>query len=138
MDMGSAEGVARYFVNDHSWYHFVTVADYVRAGLWCLSNLAIAVSYLLLPIEIRQWRLALPFKSSALIGTLFFAFIGLCGISHLVMVVIMQTAPWWATILIYLPTGIVSLVTVAVARRERHLIISALQGVSAALAEGKR
>jgi len=136
MDMGAAGGAASFFINDHSWYHFVTTADYIRAGLWCFSNLAIAVSYFLLPIEIRRWRLALPFRSTAMIGTLFIGFIGFCGLSHLSMLFIMQTAPWWATIIIYLPTGIVSLATVWVVRRERRLIVAALEGVSAALAKG--
>jgi hypothetical protein len=136
MDMGSAGGAAGFLINDHSWYHFVTTADYIRAGLWCFSNLAIAAAYFLLPAEIRRWRMTLPFKSTALIGTLFIGFITFCGLSHLTMIFIMQTAPWWATILIYLPTGIISLATVAVVRRERQLIIAALQGVSAALAEG--
>ena len=136
MDMGAAGGAASFFVNDHSWYHFVSTADYVRAGLWCFSNLAIAISYLVLPVEIRRWRLALPFRSTALIGTLFIGFIAFCGLSHLSMLLIMQTAPWWATIGIYVPTGLVSLATVWAVRRERHLIVAALQGVAAALAKG--
>ena len=138
MDMGAAGGAASFFINDHSWYHFVTTADYVRAGLWCFSNLAIAAAYFMLPIEIRRWRLALPFRSTALIGTLFVGFIALCGLSHLTMIVIMQTAPWWATLIIYLPTGIVSLATAAIVRRERKLIIAALEGVGAALAAEPR
>jgi hypothetical protein len=136
MDMGQAGGVLHYFINDHSWYRFITTADYIRAGIWCFSNLAIAGAYFMLPVEIRKWLLALPFRSTTLIGTLFIAFILFCGISHLSMVVIMQTAPWWATILIYLPTGVISLVTVAVVRRERQLIVAALNGVGAALAQG--
>ncbi len=135
MEPGSAQGVAHMLMNDHSWYRLVTTADYIRAGLWCLSNLAIGLSYLFLPAEIRRWHLALPFKSTALIGTLFIGFIGLCGISHLAMIVIMPTGPWWATLLIYLPTGLVSMATVMVVRRERQLIIAALEGVGAALAE---
>lgn len=138
MDSGSAQGIAHILLNDHSWYRFVTTADYIRAGLWCLSNLAIGLSYLLLPAEIRRWHLALPFKSTALIGTLFVGFIGLCGVSHLVMIIIMPTGPWWATLLIYVPTGVVSLATVMVVRRERQLIVAALEGVSAALAEGAK
>jgi hypothetical protein len=103
---------------------------------WCLSNLTIGLSYLLLPVEIRRWHLALPFKSTALIGALFIGFIGLCGISHLAMIIIMPTGPWWATLLIYVPTGAVSLAAVMVVRRERQLIVAALEGVGAALAEG--
>ena len=137
MDMGAAGSAVHFFVNDHSWYRFDSTADLVRAGLWCFSNLAIAVSYFLLPVEIRRWRLALPFRSTALIGTLFVGFIAFCGLSHLSMVFIMPTAPWWATIIIYLPTGLISLATVAVVRRQRRLIIAALEGVGAALAEDK-
>jgi hypothetical protein len=135
MDMGTADGAARFLINDHSWYRFVTIADWIRAGLWCFSNLAIAVAYFMLPIEIRRWRLALPFKSTALIGTFFVAFIAFCGLSHLSMIFIMQTAPWWATLLIYLPTGLISLAAAAIVRRERRVIIAALEGVGAALAE---
>ncbi len=136
MDMGSPQGIAHFLMNDHSWYRLVTTADYIRAGLWCFSNLAIGLSYLLLPAEIRQWRLALPFRSTALIGTLFIGFIGLCGISHLSMIIIMPTAPWWATLIIYLPTALVSLATAWVVRHERQLIVAALEGIGAALAEG--
>jgi len=136
MDMAAGGGALHFLINDHSWYRFVTTGDYIRAGLWCFSNLAIAGAYFMLPVEIRRWRLALPLRSTALIGTLFIGFIAFCGLSHLSMIFIMQTAPWWATLLIYLPTGVISLVTVGVVRRERRLIIAALDGVRAALAEG--
>jgi hypothetical protein len=135
MHMEAAHGIAQFLINDHSWYRFETTADYVRAGLWCLSNLATSLSYFLLPIEIRHWRVALPFKSSTLIGTLFIAFIATCGASHLSMLIIMPTAPWWMTILIYLPMAFASVATAVVVRRERRLIIAVLQGVRAALAE---
>ncbi|HUO98243.1 MAG TPA: hypothetical protein VMU01_06220 [Rhizomicrobium sp.] len=135
MNMDVAGSAASFFINDHSWYRFVTPFDYVRAGLWCFSNLAIAVAYFVLPLEIRHWRVALPFRSTALLGTLFIGFIGFCGLSHLSMLFIMQTGPWWATLIVYLPTGIISLATAAVVRRERRLIVAALEGVSAALAE---
>lgn len=135
MDSESAHGLAHFLINDHSWYRFVTTADYIRAGLWCLSNLMIGFSYLVLPAEIWRWRQALPFKSIALFSTLFIGFIAFCGISHLTMIVIMPTAPWWATLVIYVPTALVSLATAVVLRRERRLIVAALEGVGAALAE---
>ncbi len=135
MDSASVHGVAHLIVNDHSWYRFVTTEDYVRAGLWCLSNLGIGISYLMLPVEIRLWHTKLPFRSTALIGSLFVAFIALCGISHLAMVLIMPTGPWWAIVLIYLPTMLASVGTALVVRRERRLIVAALEGVGAALAE---
>ncbi|GAA0548906.1 hypothetical protein FHS83_001051 [Rhizomicrobium palustre] len=137
MDAGSAQYVSHLVMNDHTWYRLITTADYVRAGLWCLSNLVIGISYLMLPVEIWHWRTALPFRSTAVIGALFVAFIAFCGISHLSMVVIMQTAPWWAVLLIYVPTAAVSLGTALLVRRERGLILAALQGVGAALAQGK-
>lgn len=133
--METAHGIAHFLINDHSWYRFVTAEDYVRASLWCLSNLATSLSYFLLPIEIRHWRVALPFKSTTLIGTLFIAFIATCGASHLSMLIIMPTAPWWITILIYMPMGFVSVATAVVVRRERRLIVAALKSVGAALAE---
>lgn len=117
----------------HSWSQISSTADYVRAGLWCLSNLTIGVSYLLLPIEIWHWRLALPLRSTALIGTLFASFIAFCGLSHLTMIVIMPIAPWWATMVIFVPTAAISLVTVLVLRKERRLILAALRGVKTAL-----
>lgn len=135
MDLGSAHGLAHLIANDHSWYRFVTIDDYLRAATWSVANVGIGVSYLMLPAEIRRWHLALPFKSTSLIGSLFISFIALCGISHITMVVIMPTAPWWATILIYMPTMMVSVATVVVVRRERRLIVAALEGVGAALAE---
>lgn len=135
MDIQSVHGLAHLVANNHTWYRFETTGDLIRAGFWCLANVGIGVSYLMLPVEIRQWRLALPFKSTALIGSLFVSFIALCGISHLTMVIIMPTAPWWATILIYLPTMLVSVATAVVVRRGRKLIVAALEGVGAALAE---
>lgn len=135
MDLGSAHGVTHLLVNEHSWYRFVTTDDYLRAAAWCIANIGIGVSYLMLPVEIRRWHLALPFKSTTLIGSLFISFIALCGISHLTMVVIMPTAPWWAILLVYVPTMLVSVGTVVVVRRERRLIVAALEGVGAALAE---
>lgn len=134
MDAGS--GLAHLLMNDHNWYRLDTEADFVRAGLWCLSNLAIGASYLALPVEIWHWRLALPFRSTALIGVLFISFIALCGISHLSMIIIMPTAPWWATLIIYVPTAIASVATAVVVRRERLLITAALKGVSDALTRG--
>jgi hypothetical protein len=133
--MDTAHGIAHFLVNDHNWYRFETAGDFIRAGLWCLSNLATSLSYFLLPIEIRRWRLALPFKSTTLIGTLFIGFIATCGASHLSMLIVMPTAPWWVTILIYMPMAFVSVATAVVVRRERRLIVAALEGVGAALAE---
>jgi hypothetical protein len=125
-------------MNDHSWYRLESVADFVRAGLWCACNLAIGAAYLTLPVEIWHWRLALPFRSTALLGILFVSFIALCGISHLTMIVIMPTAPWWATLIIYVPTAVASIATAYVVRRERPLIVAALEGIGGAKSNGRR
>jgi hypothetical protein len=95
MDMESVHHASLLWLNDHSWYRIETTAEYVRAALWCLSNLMIAAACFLLPVEIRHWRLARPFKTTAL-------------------------------------------VTAAAVRRERRLIVVALEGVGAALAEGEK
>ena len=136
MDASSAHDLTHLMMNDHSWYTLDSTADYVRAGLWCLCNLTIGASYLMLPVEIWRWRLALPFRSTALIGILFVCFIAFCGISHLTMIIIMPTAPWWAVLIIYVPTALASVATAYVVRRERVLIIAALKGVGAALMRG--
>jgi len=120
-------------LNAHSWYRIDTPLDYLRAGLWCVSNLATALAYFFIPNEIRYWRRVLPFTTSTLLGNLFIAFIAFCGLSHLSMLAIMQTAPWWAILLVYLPMAIVSVATVIVMRKERALILSVLESVSRAL-----
>ena len=133
MDMAASHDLTHLLMNNHSWYRIDTPLDYARAALWCLSNLATASAYFLIPVELRHWRRVLPFSASSLIGTLFIGFILFCGFSHLAMVAIMQTAPWWATILIYLPMAVVSLATAVVIRRKRPLIIAVLDGVGRAL-----
>jgi hypothetical protein len=133
MEMASTHDSVQALMNGHDWYHIVTPLDYVRAVLWCLANFLTAVAYFLIPNELRAWRKALPFPATSLIVMLFIAFIALCGASHFAMLFIMQTGPWWATLLIYLPMAAVSLATVAVLRVNRRLILSILQSVGAAL-----
>ena len=132
MDMPSHDLVQE-LLNTHSWYRIDTPLDYLRAGLWCVSNLATALAYFFIPNELRYWRRVLPFAASSLLGGLFIAFIAFCGLSHLAMLFIMQTAPWWAILLIYLPMAIVSVATIIVMRKERALILSVLESVSKAL-----
>jgi hypothetical protein len=132
MDMPSHD-LVHGILNTHSWYRIDTPLDYLRAGIWCASNLATAIAYFFIPNELRYWRDVLPFASSTLLGTLFIAFIAFCGLSHLSMLFIMQTAPWWAILLIYLPMAIVSVATVVVMRKDRQLILSVLESVSKAL-----
>jgi hypothetical protein len=78
LEMETVHSAGLLWMNDHSWYRIETTADYVRAALWCLSNL--------------------PFKTMALI----------------------------------------SLATAVVVRRERRLIVAALEGAGAALTEGDK
>jgi len=132
MDMPSHD-LVQGLLNAHYWYHIDTPMDYLRAGLWCVSNLATALAYFFIPNEIRYWRKVLPFATSTMLGSLFIAFIAFCGLSHLSMLVIMQTAPWWVILLIYLPMAIVSVATVIVMRKDRQLILSVLESVGKAL-----
>jgi hypothetical protein len=133
MDMASTHDGVQALLNEHSWYHIVTPWDWVRATLWCAANFLTATAYFLIPNELRAWRKVLPFPATSLIGALFIGFITMCGLSHLAMLFIMQTGPWWATLLIYLPMAVVSLGTVVVLRLNRELILKVLQNVGAAL-----
>ena len=125
--------LATSLLNAHSWYHIDSPLDYVRAAIWCASNLTTAVAYFLIPMELGHWRRTMPFAASALIGQLFIGFIFFCGLSHLAMLVIMQTGPWWATLFIYLPMAIVSAATVVVIRRDRRLILGVLDAITQGL-----
>jgi hypothetical protein len=138
MDMHLSHGALFLLLNDHSWYRIETPLDYLRAALWCLANLATAFAYFAIPIELRHWSRVLPFSTSWLLGALFMGFILFCGLSHLSMLVIMQTGPWWATLGIYLPMAAVSSATAIVMRRDRAVILAVLDGVAKALkAEAK-
>ncbi|HEX2590702.1 MAG TPA: hypothetical protein VHL34_04375 [Rhizomicrobium sp.] len=128
-----AHSMAHAFLNGHDWYRVETPLDYLRAALWCAANLVTAVAYFFIPAEIGHWQAALPFATSTLIGRLFMGFIAFCGLSHLSMLAIMQTAPWWAVLTIYLPMALVSVATVLVLRRERSLIVAVLSNVGKAL-----
>ncbi|MBL6854425.1 MAG: hypothetical protein ISS15_16600 [Alphaproteobacteria bacterium] len=123
-------------LNAHSWYHIDSPLDYIRAAIWCGSNLVTAISYFLIPMELGHWRRVMPFESSARIGQLFIGFIFFCGLSHLAMLVIMQTGPWWATLFIYLPMAVVSAATVVLIRRDRKLILDVLEAVAQGLRGG--
>lgn len=122
-------------LNDHSWYRLDSEWDYLRMALWCIANLMTFVAYFLIPWEIHSWGDALSFASTTLIGRLFIWFIVLCGLSHLVMVIVMPTGPWWATLFVYVPMALVSAATVIVLRTHRVLIIKALASVSKAIRE---
>lgn len=118
-----------YLMNAHDWYTLETTLDHVRAWLWCISNLVTFAAYFLIPAEIAWWRSCLPLRSTSIIGGLFIAFIVACGLSHLVMVAIMPTAPWWAVLGVYVPMAVVSLATVIVLRRHRSQILQVLQSM---------
>ena len=119
----------QYLMNEHTWYTLETPWDQVRAWLWCLSNLITFASYFLIPAEIKRWQQCLPFQSTKVISGLFIAFIVACGLSHLVMIIVMPTAPWWAVLGVYLPMAIVSLSTVVVLQRHRRQILQVLQSM---------
>lgn len=122
-------------LNDHSWYRLDSEWDYLRMAIWCAANLTTFAAYFMIPFEIRQWGDALQLASSTLVGRLFMWFIVLCGLSHLAMVIVMPTGPWWATLGIYTPMALVSAATVIVLRRHRALIVQALESVSRAIRE---
>lgn len=128
--------VMQALLNDHSWYRIDTPLDYLRAILWCLANFVTATAYFLIPNELRHWRRVLPFAATSLIGTLFIGFIFFCGLSHFAMLLIMQTAPWWVILLVYMPMAIVSAATVVVIRRDRAMIVAVLENVGRALRVG--
>ena len=134
MDMQSGD-LIHALMNNHGWYRIETPADYLRAILWCLANFVTATSYFLIPNEIKFWRKALPFGATSLIINLFIGFIAFCGLSHLAMLFIMQTGPWWATLLIYVPMAAVSAATVVVIRFNRTLIVDVLKNVARAIQE---
>jgi hypothetical protein len=138
LDMASHHDALRWLINDHSWYRIDTPLDYLRASLWCLSNFATACAYFLIPVELRHWSRVLPFSTSWLLAALFIGFILFCGTSHLAMLAIMQTAPWWATLAVYVPMAAVSVATAIVMRRERPLILGVLDSVAKALKADSR
>lgn len=128
--LGAMHHIVPFPLDDHSWYTLDSPADWIRAALWCGSNLITALSYFAIPVEIWHWRHALTFLSASVIGALFIAFIILCGESHLAMLLIMQTAPWWAVILIQVPMAAVSIGTAYVLRADRPQIIQVLRSLT--------
>ena len=132
MDMSHSD-LLHGLMNNHAWYRIETVDDYLRAALWCVANLVTSFSYFLIPNEIKYWRRSLPFDSVSLIFNLFIGFIAFCGLSHLAMIFIMPTGPWWAVVLVYVPMAAVSATTVVVIRMNRQLIVALLENVGRAL-----
>lgn len=118
-----------YLMNAHEWYRLASYWDHARAWSWTLANFATFLSYIAIPAEIAQWKKAAPFHFFSVFSWLFIAFIFLCGMSHLVMVIVMPTGPWWAILWVYGPMSIVSLLTVGVLRRNRGMIVDLLQNL---------
>ena len=123
-------------LNAHPWYRIETPLDYVRAGIWCASNLVTAVSYFLIPQELARWRREMPFAAGSLIGQMFMGLIFFSGLSHLAMLAIVQTGPWWATLFVFLPMAVVSSGTLIVIRRDRRLILAVLVSVAQGIRGG--
>lgn len=118
-----------YLFNDHHWYMLHDGWDHVRAWIWVLTNIITGVSYFLIPMELQVWRYSMPTAYMRVLAGLFSAFIGLCGTSHFVMVVVMPTAPWWAIWFPFMPMAVVSLMTWLVLRVMRRDIRSLLEAV---------
>ncbi len=115
--------------NNHSWYKIENLNDFVRAILWCSANFVTGVAYLAIPYEILLWRKVLPFFSTNIVSVGFVSFIVACGTHHLVDIVIMPTAPWWAILWVNIPMAIVSAATWVFIRANRKMILKILQAI---------
>ena len=112
---------------DHtSWYTFTSHLDLLRSELWLLTNLVTFVSYFAIPLELWYWRRALRILPALGVAMMFIVFIAACGLSHLAMVIIMGTAPWW-TMMIFIPMAIASVGTAIVIRQNRKRFIDYIQ-----------
>lgn len=126
-----------YLMNAHEWYTLDTSEDHLRAWLWCLSNFMTFVSYFMIPVELAHWRVSIPSSNTVrVLSRLFIAFIVLCGLSHLTMLVVMPTAPWWVTIVVYTPMAVVSFWTVLVLREHRRYIVEVLKAMDGLFIHG--
>ena len=127
-----------FLMNSHDWYVLRTTMDHVRAWTWCLANFITFVSYFMIPLELRHWRRAIPASRAVeVVSRLFIAFIFLCGLSHLAMIVIMPTAPTWVIVSVYIPMAYVSLWTVVVLRNHRRSIVDVLQAMNGLFPDGR-
>jgi hypothetical protein len=113
--------------NYHDWYHIENVNDFVRAVLWCVANIVTAFCYFVIPYEIWLWRRELASTAAIITGFGFIFFIALCGMHHVVDVIIMQTAPWWAVLMVNVPMALASLATAYFIVTNRQLIIDVLR-----------
>jgi hypothetical protein len=122
-----------WLLNSHDWYKIDDCWDAIRAGMWITTNLVTALCYYAIPYEIYHWSRAIPLKSVWLVGVGFIGFIVACGTHHVVDVVIMPTAPWWAIWSVNAPMMLFSLATWLMIRYQRVKIILALQALTGLL-----
>ncbi len=115
--------------NNHSWYKIEDINDFIRALLWCFANLITGLAYLAIPYEIWLWRKVLPFFSTNIVGLGFVMFIVACGTHHLVDIIIMPTAPWWAILWVNIPMAAVSFATWVYIRVNREMIMKILESI---------
>lgn len=111
----------------HDWNQISNFTDFLRAITWCTANLVTAFCYLAIPVEIWYWRKDLNYLSTSLIGLGFMSFIAFCGLHHIVDVIIMQTAPWWAIWTVNIPMMLASLATWIFIRVYRQQIVGILR-----------
>lgn len=119
--------------SDHSWFVLTTEWDWLRVVLWCVANLITAFTYFAIPVEIWKWYKAVPMPSTLWISTAFISFIMFCGIHHLVDVIIMPTAPWWAIFTANIPMAIASVATWVLLGRLQSTILIGLRAIAFAL-----
>jgi len=113
--------------NDHSWYVIHDANDFVRAVLWVVTNLLTALAYYAIPYEIWLWRNELSSIAARIVGFGFVMFILLCGTHHIVDVIIMPTAPWWAVWVINVPMAVASIGTMWFIQKNRNLLLEVLR-----------
>ena len=125
--------------NNHDWYKIENNAHFIRALVWCTANLVTAYAYFAIPWELYNWLGdAVRITATRIIALGFIAFITLCGMSHVAMVLVMPTGPWWATLLVYVPMAVVSLATAIFLKVNRKRIIEILNLLGALFGTNKK
>jgi len=126
-----------WILNTHEWYKIEDWWDVTRSLLWITTNLITAFCYYAIPWEIYHWRKALPLKAVGIIGIGFILFILACGTHHIVDVIIMPTAPWWAIWSVNIPMAIVSFWTWFIIMNQRNNIITVLEALKGIFLDNK-
>lgn len=124
--------------NSHEWYKINNYNDFVRAISWCAVNLITAYCYFVIPYEISKWSHAVKSMATSWIGMCFIGFIVFCGLHHIVDVIIMPTAPWWAILTVNVPLALVSLGTYIYIWYNRDLILGVLQAIEDLIISGEK